>query len=174
MSAVLRAPPEAVWEDLRRIDRHVEWMHDAESISFVGAATEGVGVRFDCVTRIGPIRLTDCMEVTEWVEGRVMGIRHAGAVSGAGAFRLSPTPADGGATHTEFEWTESLRFPWWLAGPLGAALARPVLRAVWRRNLRSLAARFGHGHNCSGIGQNRGTGPQNTRDPRPETRGPEV
>ena len=142
VSTVVLARPEAVWEDLRRIGSHVDWMSDAAEIRFLTEATEGVGVRFECDTRIGPVRLTDHMEVTDWREGEVMGIRHSGVVSGTGQFRLSVCEGPEGAVHTRFEWTESLRFGWWMGGRLGAALARPVLRAVWARNLRRFAARF--------------------------------
>ena len=142
VSAVVPAAPDVVWEDLRHIDRHVDWMADAYSVRFLTGDTEGVGVRFECATRIGPLRLTDRMEVTEWRDGEVMGIRHRGAVSGAGQFRLAPCPGPAGEILTRFEWTETLRFPWWMGGPLGAAAARPVLRALWDRNLRRFAARF--------------------------------
>ena len=142
VSTVVPAAPAAVWEDLCRIDRHIEWMSDAESIRFLTDATEGVGVRFECATRIGPIRLVDRMEVTDWSDARVMGIRHHGVVSGVGEFRLTPYPAAGGEVHTQFEWAETLQFPWWMGGPIGAVVARRVLRAVWARNLRRFVARF--------------------------------
>ena len=142
ISTVVPAPPEAVWEDLRHIGSHVDWMSDAASIRFLTEATEGVGVRFECDTILGPLRLTDRMEVTEWRDSQTMGIRHTGVVSGAGQFRLSACKGAAGAVHTRFEWTEALRFRWWMGGPLGAVLARPVLRAVWARNLRRFAARF--------------------------------
>lgn len=141
-STVVPAAPSVVWEDLRRIGRHVEWMSDAESIRFLTDDTEGVGTRFECVTRLGPLRLIDRMEVTDWRDGVVMGIRHRGVVSGVGQFRLTPFTTPGGEAHTRFEWHETLRFPWWMGGPIGAVAARPVLGAVWRRNLRTFAARF--------------------------------
>ncbi len=142
VSTVVPAAPAAVWEDLRHIGRHVDWMSDAYSIRFLTEATEGVGVRFECATRVGPMRVIDRMEVTEWRNTEVMGIRHRGAVSGTGQFRLSPCPQPAGEIHTRFEWTETLRFRWWMGGSLGAAVARPVLRAVWDRSLRRFAARF--------------------------------
>jgi hypothetical protein len=142
VSTVVPAAPAVVWEDLRHIDRHVAWMSDAESIRFLTGDTEGVGVRFECETRIGPLRLTDRMEVTDWRDGEAMGIRHRGAVSGMGQFRLTPCPGRRGQDHTRFEWTETLQFRWWMGGPLGVAIAHPVLRAVWARNLRRFAARF--------------------------------
>lgn len=142
VSTVVPARPEAVWEDLRRIGSHVEWMSDAAEIRFLTEATEGVGARFECSTRLGPLRLTDRMEVTEWRAAETMGIMHSGVVSGVGQFRLSACEGPEGAVRTRFGWTESLTFPWWMGGPLCAALARPVLRAVWARNLRRFAARF--------------------------------
>lgn len=142
VSTVVPAAPSVVWEDLRRIERHVEWMSDAESIRFLTDETEGVGTRFECVTRLGPVRLVDRMEVTDWRDTAAMGIRHDGVVSGVGQFRLTPFTTAGGEAHTRFEWSETLRFPWWMGGPIGAVAARPVLRAVWARNLRRLAARF--------------------------------
>ena len=143
MSITVAAPSAVVWDDLRDIAGHVEWMHDAESIRFLTDATEGVGVRFDCATKVGPIRLNDRMEVTEWRAAQAMGIRHQGVVSGTGRFCLRERRGPEGDTHTEFEWTETLRFPWWMGGPVGALAARPVLGFIWRRNLRGFAARFG-------------------------------
>lgn len=142
VSTVVPAAPAEVWEDLRHIGRHVDWMSDAVSIRFLTEDTEGAGVRFECVTRIGPMRLTDRMEVTEWREGELIAIRHRGTVSGTGRFRLTACPGRPGQDHTRFEWTETLRFRWWMGGPLAAAAARPVLAAVWIRNLRRFAARF--------------------------------
>lgn len=132
------APVAEVWDDLRHIDRHVEWMHDAVAIRFLTDATSGEGVRFDCDTRVGPIRLTDRMEITEWVEPRVIGVRHVGLVTGEGRFTLVPRGDD----RTTFLWHEELAFPWWLGGPIGAVLGGVVLRLVWRRNLTVFAARF--------------------------------
>jgi len=130
----LAAPPDSVWSVLEPIEHHVDWMSDAESITFTSPITRGVGTTFDCVTKVGPMRLTDRMAVTEWEPALSMGITHEGAVKGSGQFTL----AAAGPGHTQFTWTEELRFPWWLAGPAGAAIAAPILRAVWRRNLRGL------------------------------------
>ena len=62
-----------------------------------------------------------------------MGIRHSGLVKGAGRFTLKRIP--GG---TLFTWDEKLRFPWWLGGRITALFAAPVLRHVWKGNLRRL------------------------------------
>jgi carbon monoxide dehydrogenase subunit G len=137
VSTEIDAPPAQVWDDLRDIASHAEWMADAESIRFTSEQRSGVGTTFECVTRVGPIRLTDVMEITEWEVGGVMGVRHAGIVTGTGRFTLEPT---GGGTR--FTWEERLRFPWWMGGPVGALVGGPVMRWIWTRNLRSLRNRF--------------------------------
>jgi carbon monoxide dehydrogenase subunit G len=129
------APPATVWARLADIADHVSWMADAAAIRFTGDRRSGVGTRFECDTRVGPLRTTDVMEVTEWRERRAMGVRHDGLVTGTGRFLLRRARRG----RTRLTWDEDLRFPWWLGGPVGAIAAAPVLRAVWRGNLR----RFG-------------------------------
>jgi hypothetical protein len=140
VSAVLDAAPDRVWADVRDISSHTEWMNDAVAIRFTSPSTEGVGTTFDCDTKVGPIRLTDRMEVTEWVDASTMGVRHVGLVTGTGAFTLTPLPFD----RTRFTWAEELEFPWWMGGRLGARMAVPVLSHVWRRSMANLTARFSH------------------------------
>lgn len=138
VETLLDATPAEVWADIRRVDTHVEWMHDAESIELTSPHHEGIGVTFDCRTKVGPLRLTDRMEITEWTEELAMGVRHVGLVTGEGRFTLDPTE-DG---RTRFVWAETLRFPWWMGGPVGGVVGGRVLRWIWHRNLRQLAARF--------------------------------
>ena len=137
MGVDLKATPEEVWADIARVGSHVEWMADAVAIRFLSDQTSGVGTAFECDTRVGPLRLTDVMEVTEWAPPSVMGVRHTGVVTGSGRFTLVRAP-DG----TRFQWEEVLVFPWWLGGPVGAFASAPLLRWVWRRNLARLARRF--------------------------------
>ncbi len=134
----LDAPPQVVWSDVRNVASHVEWMHDAESIWFTSATREGVGTTFDCETKVGPIQLTDVMEITEWVEVETMGVRHSGVVTGVGAFSLSPISGD----RTLFRWAEELTFPWWLGGPVGEPFGSIILKMIWKRNLQNLSKRF--------------------------------
>jgi hypothetical protein len=138
VATVLDADVDAVWADVADIRSHVDWMADATAIRFLAGPTSGTGTRFECDTKIGPLRLTDVMEVTEWAPGEAMGVRHTGLVTGHGRFTLDPVP--GG--RTRFQWQEQLVFPWWMGGPAGAFVSRPVLAWVWRRNLARLAARF--------------------------------
>jgi len=136
VSTVIDAPPPVVWRVVEDVGSHVDWMHDAVAIRFTSPTERGVGTTFDCDTKIGPFALTDRMEITEWVDGETIGVRHVGVMRGEGRFTLRPV----GVHHTQFTWAEQLTFPWWMGGPLGALVSAPVLRAVWRRNLRALKA----------------------------------
>lgn len=136
VSTVIDATPAEVWEVVRHVGDHVEWMEDAVAIRFTSARTSGVGTTFDCDTRVGPFRLTDRMEITKWTPRRAMGVRHVGVVTGTGVFTLRALR--GG--RTRFTWRERLRFPWWMGGPFGAVFGGEVLRLVWRRNLANLKA----------------------------------
>jgi hypothetical protein len=125
-----------VWAAVERIEHHVQWMADAVAIRFDSEQRRGAGTTFVCDTKIGPIRLADRMLITDWEAPAVMGVRHDGLVTGTGRFTL--TPIDLGR-RTRFAWEETLAFPWWLGGPLGATIAaRTVLRRLWQGNLRTL------------------------------------
>lgn len=137
VSVDIRAPLAEVWREAADLASHAEWMADAESIEFETEQRSGVGTRMRVATAVGPLRTTDLMEVTDWVEGRTIGVRHQGVVTGRGQFRLS---AVGGATR--FTWTEELTFPWYLGGPVTALAASPVLAWIWKRNLEGLRRRL--------------------------------
>jgi len=136
VSIEIDATPDEVWAAVESVESHVDWMVDAVAIRFEGAQRSGVGTRFLCDTKIGPIALVDRMEITEWEPGAAMGVTHHGVVTGTGRFSL--TPIDLGR-RTRFAWDEVLRFPWYLGGRVGAAIGGPIaLRAIWKRNLRTL------------------------------------
>jgi carbon monoxide dehydrogenase subunit G len=132
----IEAPITKVWAELERIEDHSAWMADAVAIRFDGAQRRGVGTRIDVDTRVGPLRTVDRMEFVRWEPPVAMGVRHQGLVAGTGEFLL--TQAGGVTTVT---WREDLAFPWYFGASVGAWLARPVLRHIWRNNLERLAAR---------------------------------
>ena len=132
----LNATPAQVWQTIAPIERHIDWMADAVAIRFVNDQRRGVGTTFLCDTKVGPIKLTDQMEITEWVPEQVMGVRHVGAVTGTGRFTLTPLEF---GIRTRFMWSEELTFPWWLGGFLGENLGgKLVMKFIWQRNLRAL------------------------------------
>jgi hypothetical protein len=137
VSIIIDRPPVVVWDYVENIASHVEWMADAEAIRFTSPATRGVGTTFDCDTKIGPFRLTDRMAITEWVPQSTMGVSHVGTVTGSGQFQLREVGND----RTEFIWEETLTFPRWMGGALGARVGSPVMARLWRGNLERLKQR---------------------------------
>ena len=128
----IAVPIDQAWAALSDLGSHVEWMADAESITFTSDQRQGVGTAFECVTKVGPLKTVDKMTVTEWTEGAAIGVHHTGIVVGTGVFRLSErSPGT-----TKLSWTEDLRFPWFLGGVLSAFVARPILKRIWMGNLR--------------------------------------
>ena len=140
VSTMIKAPLEKVWAAAADLESHVEWMTDAESITFLTDNRRGRGTRMQVATRVGPFRTSDIMEVTEWIEHQRIGVRHRGLVTGEGAFELEAI--DPGSTR--FTWRERLTFPGYLGGPVTAWAASPVLAAVWKRNLQRLKEQLEH------------------------------
>ena len=125
-----------VWTELANLGTHASWMKDAVEIEFLGEKQSGIGTRMRVPTRVGPFRTIDVLEVTGWVESELISVDHKGLVSGSGRFSLE------GDDPTLVIWEETLKFPWWLGGPVAALFARPILRAIWRGNLNRFAERF--------------------------------
>jgi hypothetical protein len=147
VSIDLDATPAEVWAIVEPIENHVDWMADAVAIRFETEQTRGIGTKFLCDTKVGPIKLVDQMEITEWtpatnggsgtpgIDG-AMGVKHTGIVTGSGIFSIEPLA---GGKHTKFTWREDLDFPWYLGGRLGEIIGgRLVLGFIWKRNLKAL------------------------------------
>jgi len=140
VSIELPATPARVWEVVEPIEQHTEWMADAVAIRFVNDQRRGVGTKFLSDTKVGPIRLTDHMEITAWEPERLMGVTHTGVVTGTGQFTIEPAATAG---HSNFTWSEELNFPWWLGGAIGEVIGGSlVMKTTWRRNLKKLRALF--------------------------------
>ncbi len=143
VSIDLDATPVEVWAIVEPIEDHTDWMADAVAIRFETEQTRGVGTKFLCDTKVGPIKLVDHMEITEWTpatatQDGAMGVKHTGIVTGSGIFTLEPLA---GGKRTKFTWTEDLDFPWYLGGRLGEIIGgKLVLSFIWKRNLRTLQA----------------------------------
>ena len=128
----VEAPRRAVWDLLVEWERQPEWMVDARSVEVLTAARTGVGVAIRCPTNIVGFVVRDELSVTEWEEGRLLGMRHTGRViHGVGAFELSDTPYG-----TRLLWWEEAQVP---LGAVGDALAGLLVvgwvERVFRRSL---------------------------------------
>jgi uncharacterized protein YndB with AHSA1/START domain len=137
VTVLIDAPLERVWAELADFASHPQWMDDAATVRFLTERTTGIGTRIEAATRVGPLRVADVMEVVRWEVAQTIVVEHVGAVKGFGRFDIGPI-GDG----TEMRWVEDLRFPWWMGGPVGLAVARPILGRIWRVNLMRLKERL--------------------------------
>jgi len=137
VSVSIDRPMSEVWHDLSDLSSHAEWMADAEAVEFASDRTSGVGTVMRVPTRIGPLSTEDWIIVTGWFEGERIDVVHVGLVTGAGSITVEP---DG--HRTVVGWDEELSLPLYFGGSLGEVVAKPILTALWRGNLKRLAARF--------------------------------
>jgi hypothetical protein len=133
------APRAVVWDVLTRWEEQPRWMLDAKEVHVTSAHREGLGVELRCPTNLLGFTVQDTMVVTGWEEGRLLEVTHTGRIiTGTGAFELSDLP-DGG---TRIGWWEEVDPPLGAIGELGAQVfALPIIRRIFRRSLRNLAAR---------------------------------
>jgi hypothetical protein len=80
VSTIIKRTAADVWADVRNIESHVTWTRDATEIRFLSEHHEGPGIRFECDSWVGPLSLTDVIEITTWEDERRMGVRHVGLV----------------------------------------------------------------------------------------------
>lgn len=135
---MIRRPKDLVWSYLSCIDDHVNWMSDAESITFASPLRSGIGTEFVCLTKVGPIRIRDKMEITNWIEGSGITIQHSGIVFGSGTLSLDEIDEK----HTLLTWREDLSFPAIFIAPVGPFVAKAVLGRIWKSNLKRFAERL--------------------------------
>ena len=50
VETTINRSPEQVWAIVEPVERHVDWMQDAEAIRFVNDQRRGVGTQFLCDT----------------------------------------------------------------------------------------------------------------------------
>lgn len=131
---MIDARPAAVWAAVEDVGSHTDWMADAVAIRFTSDRTTGAGTTFECDTKVGPFRLTDLMEITEWRPRKAMGVRHVGLVTGTGVFTIAKARKG----RSRFTWTERLVFPWWMGGSVGGVVGGVIMRQIWKKNLRTL------------------------------------
>ncbi len=134
VSTQIAAPVDEVWAYAADFASHADWMRDAVGVEFMTDERQGPGTTMAVETRVGPFRTTDIIEVVEVDPPHRIAVEHTGLFTGSGEFRLEPL----GPLKTRFTWHEELRFPWYLGGPLGERVARPILATIWRGNLRRL------------------------------------
>jgi hypothetical protein len=140
VDGVLAVGADAAWAHLCRWERQAAWMADADEVRVLGSAREGVGVRIGVRTRVLNVpAFTEVLEVVRWEPPRLLQIAHTGFVRGAGEWRLEPLGTDA----TRFTWTEDLRLPVPVVGPIALRVYARFMRRLMRRSIEGLAREFG-------------------------------
>ncbi|SFB51746.1 Polyketide cyclase / dehydrase and lipid transport [Amycolatopsis marina] len=135
LSVDVAAPAGTTWLALTDWERQGEWMLGTE-VRVTEGNGRSVGSRIAAVTGIGPVGLTDTMEITGWEPPSRCTVRHLGRlVRGTGAFHVQ----DRGPDRSVFIWSERLILPFGPLGTLGWPLAKPVFTAGLRYSLQRFA-----------------------------------
>ena len=138
VSTTINAPIKTVWNEVSRLENHTNWMNDAEKIDFLSENNSGMGTEMKVLTKIGPIKLYDYMTVTNWEVEKSIAVDHIGIVTGKGEFKLEEIDEN----NTKFNWEETLKFPIYLGGIIGEFFGAPILKLIWRKNLKNLKELF--------------------------------
>ena len=104
VSTIIHKPIEVVWDEVKIMKNHVNWMQDAAKIDFLSENEAGIDTKMKVLTKVGPFTLNDIITVTTWEEMNSIGVVHEGIVTGEGAFYLSKNDDNS----TKFQWIEDL------------------------------------------------------------------
>jgi uncharacterized protein YndB with AHSA1/START domain len=136
VSVDVDAPVETVWGVVTDWDSQGEWMLGTR-VRVTRGDGASLGSELAATTGIGPLGVTDTMEIVGWDPPHRATVRHTGAVvRGSGTFTVvERTGTDGtdGTAASTFHWSEDLDLP---LGPLGA-LGWPVVRPLFAWGLRA-------------------------------------
>ena len=133
-SIIINKPLDTVWQEVKVMENHVNWMEDAVKIDILSENNSGIDTKMNVLTKVGPIKLTDIITVTEWKEKESIGVIHEGIVTGEGIFYLKAL----NESQTEFKWKETIKFPIYLGGVIGEFFGSYVLKYIWKKNLKNL------------------------------------
>ena len=135
MAETLPGPPDIVWELITDWEHQGDWMLEASDFVVTSEQHEGIGVEAEATITIGGITTRDKVRVVGWEPPRRLAIEHLGWVSGRGEIYLTPLGRD----RTHLFWREELEPPVGLLGAVGITAFKPVMRRIFKRDLRVLS-----------------------------------
>ena len=135
MAETLPGPPDIVWELITDWEHQGDWMLEASDFVVTSEQREGIGVEAEATITIGGITTRDKVRVVGWEPPRRLAIEHLGWVSGRGEIYLTPLGRD----RTHLFWREELEPPVGLLGAVGITAFKPVMRRIFKRDLRVLS-----------------------------------
>ena len=134
ISETMPGPPSVVWELITDWEHQGDWMLEASDFTVVSEHREGIGVEAEATVRIAGIATRDKVRVVGWEPNRRLAIEHLGWVAGRGEIYLTPLGRD----RTHVFWREELEPPIGLLGALGLSAFKPLMRRIFKRDLRIL------------------------------------
>jgi hypothetical protein len=136
------APAADVWAAVTDWAGQGEWMLGTTVAVDGPGDGRALGARLVATTGVGPLVVSDPMEVVEWDPPRRCVVRHLGSVvRGEGVFEV----VELGPDRAQFAWTEALELPLGRLGALGWPLVRPAFRLGVRVSLERMARRVAAG-----------------------------
>ena len=136
VSVDVDAPVATVWAAVTDWENQGEWMLGTD-VSVVRGDGVSVGSELAATTGVGPLGVTDTMEILGWDPPHRCVVRHTGrVVRGSGTFTVVPRGA--GST---FHWSEQLDLPLGVLGAVGWPLVRPLFRVGLVLSLSRMARR---------------------------------
>lgn len=136
MNRVLPGPRDVVWRLITDWENQGDWMLEASDFVVLTEQREGVGVEAEATVSIGGIKTRDKVTVNIWEAPNRLGILHQGWVSGEAEMVLT----DLDEHTTALFWREALYPPLGILGAIGLSLFKPLMRAIFNRDLRILAS----------------------------------
>lgn len=134
LSRVLPGPPDVVWRLITNWENQGDWMLEASDFVVTSPHREGVFVEAKATVKIGLISVRDRIRVSAWEPNKHLGISHLGWVKGTASLRLTEIEKQS----TWIDWTETLNAPMGWIGYVGLVIFSPLMRRIFRRDLRIL------------------------------------
>ncbi len=131
----LPGPPDVVWDAITDWEHQDDWMLEASDFVVTSEQREGVGTEAEATITIAGVKTRDKVRVVGWDPHRRLAIAHLGWVQGTGEIYLTPIGID----RTHLYWREELEPPLGAAGALGMAAFKPLMKKIFKRDLRVLA-----------------------------------
>ena len=143
----VNVPADAVWQKVTDWKRQGDWML-ATRVEVVGAGDgRHAGAILTAVTGVGPLGVTDRMEIVEWDPPRRCVVRHLGrVVRGEGVFEVVQLDAG----RSRLLWSELLDLPLGRLGRLGWSVLEPGFRSGVAFSLRRMARQCEYAYGRAG------------------------
>ena len=134
LSITINKDIQSVWDSVKDINSHIDWMQDADTIELISGSQNEIGSKYLCKTKVGFLKTNDIFEIIKYSEPNLIKIYHTGNVSGLGYFKLNELDED----QTEFILEEDLVFPLYMGSIIGKKIAMLILHRIWNKNLLNL------------------------------------